>query len=122
THERRIAVLATHKYKRNEQDNGGTAKHNCMIDEVSSSEESYSGSVEARGTAKPEVSVLVPARNEEASLGACLESLIAQQDATFELFVIDDHSTDRTLQLVSSFGAARVIGAVELRPGCGGKA
>jgi len=44
----------------------------------------------------PQVSVIVPARNEEACLGTCLESLFAQQGLTFEILVVDDHSTDRT--------------------------
>jgi chlorobactene glucosyltransferase len=45
---------------------------------------------------QPEVSIIVPARNEEANLGSCLESLVAQQDVEFEIIVVNDHSTDRT--------------------------
>src|SRR5579863_2152777 len=52
-----------------------------------------------------ELTVIVPARNEEACLGACLESLVSQSEEIFqlgkdwELFVVDDHSTDRTSQI-----------------------
>jgi glycosyltransferase involved in cell wall biosynthesis len=48
------------------------------------------------------LSVVVPARNEEASLGECLESLVGQSEPGFalgvqwELIVVDDDSTDRT--------------------------
>jgi cellulose synthase/poly-beta-1,6-N-acetylglucosamine synthase-like glycosyltransferase len=71
--------------------------------------------------------VIVPARNEEASLGACLESLIAQgsgQDRlSFEIIVVDDHSTDRTRDIANSFSGegVRVIDAGGLRPGWTGK-
>ena len=49
-----------------------------------------------------QLSVIVPARNEEQNLSACLASLINQNDEFFqlgrdwELIVIDDASTDRT--------------------------
>ena len=51
------------------------------------------------------VSVVVPARNEEASLGACLESLVAQSGIDFEIIVVDDGSTDRTAEIARSFKA-----------------
>jgi glycosyltransferase involved in cell wall biosynthesis len=57
----------------------------------------------------PEVSIIVPARNEEASLGACLQSLTAQTGVPFEIIVIDDASTDRTREIAQSFPGVRVI-------------
>jgi glycosyltransferase involved in cell wall biosynthesis len=54
-------------------------------------------------TAPPTISVIVPARNEEASLGACLESLVSQTGVTYEIIVIDDHSTDLTREIANSF-------------------
>jgi GT2 family glycosyltransferase len=42
------------------------------------------------------VSVLVPARNEERGVGACLASLSAQTFPHLEIVAIDDGSTDRT--------------------------
>jgi glycosyltransferase involved in cell wall biosynthesis len=54
-------------------------------------------------TLSPAISVIVPARNEEASLGACLESLVAQTDVSFEIIVVDDHSTDRTREIAEAF-------------------
>jgi glycosyltransferase involved in cell wall biosynthesis len=58
------------------------------------------------------VSVIVPARNEEACLGACLQSLVAQNpaqnDAVFEIIVVDDHSTDRTREIASAFANTQV--------------
>jgi glycosyltransferase involved in cell wall biosynthesis len=70
---------------------------------------------------KPEVSVIIPARNEEASLGACLESLISQAGVGFEIIVVNDHSTDRTGEIAASFPGVRVIEAGPLPQGWTGK-
>src|SRR3954470_14041069 len=69
----------------------------------------------------PEVSVIVPARNEEASLGTCLESLVSQSGVDFELVVVDDHSSDRTREIAASFRGVRVIEAGALPAGWTGK-
>jgi len=49
------------------------------------------------------VSVIVPARNEEACLALCLESLVEQKGVDFEILVVDDASTDRTGEIARSF-------------------
>ncbi len=74
----------------------------------------------ARGT-PPVVSVIVPARNEEASLGACLQSLISQRGVDYEIMVVNDASTDRTREIAQSFSGVRVLEAPPLRPGSTGK-
>jgi glycosyltransferase involved in cell wall biosynthesis len=51
----------------------------------------------------PSVSVIVPARNEEASLERCLNSIVDQQGVPFELIVVDDASTDRTPEIAEAF-------------------
>lgn len=50
--------------------------------------------------ALPLVYALVPARNEEANIEACVRSLLAQDYAHLRVRVIDDHSTDRTAAIV----------------------
>jgi len=67
------------------------------------------------------VSVIVPARNEEASLADCLQSLVAQSGVEFEIIVVDDHSTDRTREIAESFPGVRVIEAGPLPEGWTGK-
>lgn len=47
------------------------------------------------------VSVLIPAKNEEANLPACLES-VAVAD---EIFVVDSQSKDRSVEIAESYGA-----------------
>jgi glycosyltransferase involved in cell wall biosynthesis len=68
----------------------------------------------------PEVSVIVPARNEEACLGECLRGLVAQEGVSYEVIVVDDHSTDATRTIAESF-AVRVLSADPLPPGWTGK-
>ena len=70
---------------------------------------------------RPIVSVIVPARNEEASLRACLDSLVAQLDISFEIIVVDDGSTDGTRAIAESFSRVCVITPGPLAPGWTGK-
>ena len=48
----------------------------------------------------PMVSVCVPARDEERGIRACLESLLKQDYPGFEVIVVNDHSTDRTGEVI----------------------
>ena len=67
------------------------------------------------GAQIPAVSVIIPARNEELSLGSCLESLLAQTGVPFEIIVVDDHSTDCTREIAASF-SYREVRLVEAAP------
>ncbi len=69
----------------------------------------------------PEISIIVPARNDEASLGDCLESLTVQTGVAFEIIVVDDASSDRTREIAQSFAKVRVISAGPLPDGWTGK-
>jgi glycosyltransferase involved in cell wall biosynthesis len=71
--------------------------------------------------ASPEVTIVVPARNEEACLGDCLASLVAQTGLTFEIIVVDDHSSDRTGEIARSFAGVRVVSPGPLPEGWTGK-
>ena len=53
----------------------------------------------------PPVSVLVPSRNEERGIGACLESLLAQDYPDFDVVVYDDESTDATPRILAELEA-----------------
>ncbi|MEL6254165.1 MAG: glycosyltransferase [Bacteroidota bacterium] len=51
-------------------------------------------------SSEPLLSVLIPARNEETHIEACLQSILEQKcSAPTEVLLIDDHSTDRTREL-----------------------
>lgn len=51
------------------------------------------------------VSVLVPARNEERSIEASVRAALLSRDVDLELIVLDDHSTDRTAEIVKNIAA-----------------
>lgn len=51
----------------------------------------------------PHVSIIVPVRNEEATIDACVASLLAQDYPDFDLTLIDDGSTDATPRLLAEW-------------------
>ncbi|MGO9438774.1 MAG: glycosyltransferase family 2 protein [Terracidiphilus sp.] len=75
-----------------------------------------------------ELTVIIPARNEEDCLGACLESLVNQSEEVFqlgrdwELIVVDDASNDRTAEIARGFPNVSVMSASKLEKGWTGKA
>lgn len=75
-----------------------------------------------------DVSVLVPARNEERCIRACLASLIGQVPPVREIILLDDRSTDRTAEIARELGfreeagsRLRLLGGTELPDGWVGK-
>ncbi len=56
------------------------------------------------------ISVIIPARNEEDNIAACLDSLVKQSYPVglFEVLVVDDHSTDKTAGVVLGYHAANI--------------
>jgi glycosyltransferase involved in cell wall biosynthesis len=74
-----------------------------------------------------QLSVIVPARNEEDGIGDCLGSLASQSDAVFQLRVdweilaVDDGSTDRTKEITQGIEGVTVIEARPLPNGWTGK-
>lgn len=63
------------------------------------------------------VSIIVPAYNEEKYIGECLKSLSHQTWTNREIIVVDDGSTDRTLEIVGSFSEVRVLRQNHQGPG-----
>ncbi|MBX3103180.1 MAG: glycosyltransferase [Bacteroidetes bacterium] len=51
----------------------------------------------------PPLTVIIPARNEEARLAACLDAVLAQQHPRFHILVVDDASTDATLRIARQY-------------------
>jgi glycosyltransferase involved in cell wall biosynthesis len=75
-----------------------------------------------------ELTVIVPARNEEDCVGDCLQSLVSQSEDIFELghdwelIVVDDQSTDHTAEIARGFSGVTLMQAGKLEPGWTGKA
>ena len=59
--------------------------------------------LDERSSDPKRVSVLIPARNEQENIGACLESVRQQWYPDLEIIVADDRSTDDTALVVSGF-------------------
>jgi glycosyltransferase involved in cell wall biosynthesis len=57
---------------------------------------------------QPAVTVLMPVYNGEKYLRQAVESVLRQTWRDFELLVVDDGSSDRSVDLVKSFGDARI--------------
>ena len=73
----------------------------------------------------PLVTAIVPAKDEEKTLGECLESVAAQTYPNLEILVVDDRSTDRTGAIALEFAAVdprvRVLTITDLPKGWTGK-
>lgn len=54
----------------------------------------------------PTVTVVVPTRNNERTIAACLESVVAQTHRPLELIVVDNHSTDSTPEIAARYADA----------------
>lgn len=74
---------------------------------------------------RPEVSVLVPARNEEAAVGRLCRDVLASTGVDLELVILDDASDDGTATVVREIAAAdprvRLVAGQPLPPGWCGK-
>jgi cellulose synthase/poly-beta-1,6-N-acetylglucosamine synthase-like glycosyltransferase len=72
----------------------------------------------------PQISAIVPARNEQENIEATVSSLAAQPEIT-QIIVVDDQSTDRTAEILARLAAQvprlRVLQSRELPPGWVGK-
>lgn len=56
------------------------------------------------------ISVIIPARNEAANIGACIDSVLAQKYplGLYEVIVVDDHSEDGTAAVVHEYADENV--------------
>lgn len=59
-------------------------------------------------TENPDISVLLPVFNAEATLKECIDSILNQTCENFELVVVEDHSTDSSVQVLNQYNDARI--------------
>lgn len=55
------------------------------------------------------VSIVIPARNEERHLPACLEAIAAQTIKPYEVIVVDNNSTDKTAEITRQYPFVIVV-------------
>lgn len=58
----------------------------------------------ADSSPKPLISLLVPARDEAPQIGACVTALLGQTNVQCEILLLDDHSSDGTLEAATQSG------------------
>ena len=54
---------------------------------------------------QPLITVIIPARNEKATIGRCLSGLRAQRHQALRILVVDDDSTDETAVIAEKHAA-----------------
>ena len=74
--------------------------------------------VEARVSDPPHISVVIPAYNTSVMIRKCLQSLFAGQFQDFECIVVDDGSTDDTVQMAGAFGTHLLSTGGRKGPAC----
>ena len=73
-------------------------------------------------TAAPLVSILTPTYNHEKFVGCCIESVLQQTYSNWEQIIIDDGSTDGTIDVVTRYPDQRIILATRPHRGIEGLA
>lgn len=66
------------------------------------------GSMDATAERRGAVSVLIPTYNRARYLRECIQSMLSQTVSPVEIIVIDDGSTDETMDVVHGFGDSRI--------------
>ncbi|MBO9572772.1 MAG: glycosyltransferase, partial [Chitinophagaceae bacterium] len=62
---------------------------------------------------KIRASVIVAVRNEERNIGKLLDCLVAQNYPSYEIIIVDDHSTDNTVNIVKEYPSVKIISLPE---------
>ena len=63
------------------------------------------------------VSVVVRVRNEEAWIRSCLEAVHSQEGVNFEIVLVDNQSSDKTLEIAKQIGVHKVVSLNRYLPG-----
>ena len=81
--------------------------------------------ITAEAALEGEISILIPARDEEHNLGDCLSDVSIQGAVIKEILIYDDHSTDLTPTIIEQYALSderiRLIPSATLPAGWGGK-
>lgn len=65
---------------------------------------------------KPLVSVIIPTKNSEATIGKCLQSIKDQTYSKIQVIVVDNYSSDETCEIAEKFGAKVYLSGPERAP------
>ncbi len=65
----------------------------------------------------PEISIIVRTKNEERWIAHCLEMLFKQSFQSFEVILVDNDSSDHTVEIAKRYDLAKVVTIKEFMPG-----
>ena len=65
----------------------------------------------------PEISIIIRTKNEERWIGHCLSMLEKQEFSDFEIILVDNQSTDHTVEVAKRYELANIINIDKFRPG-----
>ena len=65
----------------------------------------------------PEISIIIRTKNEERWIGHCLAMLEKQDFTDFEVILVDNQSTDHTVEVAKRYKLANIINIGKFRPG-----
>ena len=65
----------------------------------------------------PLISIIIRTKNEERWIKICLNKIFEQTYKKFELIIVDNFSTDNTLQKIKSYKISKIIKIKEFLPG-----
>jgi len=93
-----------------------TAPQKPLVAKVDAQGSSPNNILHLPGVDYPQVSVIIPALNEEAVIGRCLDSLDKNNfpKSAFEVIVVDNGSTDRTIDIAKSFEKTLALKVLKL--------
>jgi hypothetical protein len=65
----------------------------------------------------PAVSIIIRTKNEERWIGHCLSMIFQQDYKDFEVILVDNASTDHTVEVAKRYSLARIVNIERFRPG-----
>jgi GT2 family glycosyltransferase len=65
----------------------------------------------------PEVSIIIRAKDEEKWIASCLSNVFRQEFKNFEVILVDNNSTDRTVEKAKSFQVEKIVSINKFLPG-----
>jgi len=66
---------------------------------------------------QPKISIVIRTNNEEKWITSCLDSVFRQDFQDFEIIIVDNNSTDRTLEKARAFSIKKIVSIDEFLPG-----
>ena len=64
----------------------------------------------------PIVSIIIRTKNEERWITSCFEALLGQDYQDFEIIVVDNQSTDKTIEKIRQFPVEKIINITDYLP------